>query len=111
MIAESVVRATVIHYLRDLGRGQLGREQLQEDQSRGFVWLEEVVDLLGRPRRQRQRSARRPAAVANAMLVERHSSRSTRAGSRRAARRAGSSVAAAVASRRMPTAPETTAGS
>lgn len=48
MMSEALVRASVIRYLMDHNKDQaVAQKQVQEELSVGFVWIRQLVDLLG----------------------------------------------------------------
>ena len=47
MLRESLVRACVIRYVRQYGGNEAAQSSVQKEKKRGFLWMQELSDLLG----------------------------------------------------------------
>jgi hypothetical protein len=54
LLYESMVRASTIQYIIDHEGTDAGRRQIREENSRSFVWMDKLCDLLGAYRKNRQ---------------------------------------------------------
>jgi hypothetical protein len=55
MLCESLVRASVVRYLRHYGGAEAADREIREQKRRGFPWMQDLSDLLGQYETQRDR--------------------------------------------------------